>query len=273
MSSGNYNPKEYWEERAKMFGVFAAGHINKELQNYNRMLTKRVILKILKNQDKLSKLRVLDVGCGTGWSTILLNNIPSIEEIIAFDIAKNMIMIARNQAISNPKVHFICADTKKLPFHANSFDLVTSIRVLQHVVSEKDFRESVKEIVRVTKKNGRILIIEQIGKRCKKSKYLTVRSKEDYIDAFKGCIFVDKIKINPFSSFLLKILEGFNSFKFKSAKTRVLENTSIRNDITSFSLVLKIILKISKPIDLIPFAVPDLILGSCDTALLFKKVV
>ena len=60
---------------------------------------------------------------------------------------------------------------------------------------------------------------------------------------------------------------------FGVAKTHILENTSIRNDITSFSLVLKIILKISKPIDLIPFVVPDLILRNYDMAFLFKKVV
>ena len=95
-------------------------------------------------------LKVLDVGCGTGRYLQLFN--PG-NELNGLDISDQMLSVAR-QKLPNAKFHIGSADS--LPFPDDAFDLVISVRVIQHL---SDQEKMVREMVRVCRPNGRVILL------------------------------------------------------------------------------------------------------------------
>lgn len=78
----------------------------------------------------------LDVGCGTGLSTIALQTIA--KEIVGVDLSDEMIALA-------PEVHnikFLVSSAENLPFDKNKFDLITLSQVFHWLDREKFLKEA-----------------------------------------------------------------------------------------------------------------------------------
>ncbi len=93
--------------------------------------------------DSYENKKILDVGCGSGSYTINLcrNN----NQIFGVDIKDY-----RKKEVKD-KFKFLLYDGKTLPFEDNSFDVVCSFDVIEHIEDDEHF---VKEMFRVLKKNG-----------------------------------------------------------------------------------------------------------------------
>ena len=102
----------------------------------------------------------LEIGTGLGWGTLGLFQRNDSIEAIATDYDREILPLARSflnqhQAVSH--VTFCQTDTKCLPFSDSSFDLVLALYVLHHVCG---YRQALKEIGRVTKLGGKLLLID-----------------------------------------------------------------------------------------------------------------
>jgi malonyl-CoA O-methyltransferase len=103
------------------------------------VLQREVCIRMLEKLDfiKLSPVRVLDVGSGTGWGARQLGARYKNAEIIALDIALGMLEASRGTSswwqklFSGSKQRFLCADVEDLPLAAQSVDLVWSNLALQ----------------------------------------------------------------------------------------------------------------------------------------------
>jgi len=95
---------------------------------------------------------ILDIGMGTGTTTMsLLQRFPA-ARIHGCDLALNMIARARAQeALQNRKQYFIAADTEFLPYREACFDLVISNFTLQWL---EQWDRAAHEIFRVLKPGG-----------------------------------------------------------------------------------------------------------------------
>ncbi len=96
--------------------------------------------------------RILDLAAGTGTSSAALAG-PGIE-VVAADFSVGMIEAGRKR---HPEITFVEADAMALPFKANEFDVVTISFGLRNV---KDPRKALKEMYRVLKPGGRIVVCE-----------------------------------------------------------------------------------------------------------------
>lgn len=106
-------------------------------------------LPYIKNGD-----RVADVGCGSGRFYKYLKNIKDVD-YVGIDNNRNLIKIAEK---NHPEAEFKLGDLLDLPLNGDSQDVIISIAALHHVPS-KNFRErAVKEMHRVLKKRGIIII-------------------------------------------------------------------------------------------------------------------
>ncbi|RKY41000.1 MAG: hypothetical protein DRP85_07360 [Candidatus Makaraimicrobium thalassicum] len=94
--------------------------------------------------------RILDIGCGEGIITRQLNG----NLVYAIDISENAIKYAKE---NNKKTRFTIGSASQLPYVDKTFDCVSAFEVLEHLTA-KDMHNCLKEIQRICKDHGRIVI-------------------------------------------------------------------------------------------------------------------
>lgn len=97
-------------------------------------------------------LRILEVGCGSGWFADRLSRYGPVS---ATDLADEVVERARAR---HPQVVFRAGDFMELDFPARSFDVITNLEVLTHVADQPAF---VAKIARLLKPGGHFMIATQ----------------------------------------------------------------------------------------------------------------
>ena len=100
--------------------------------------------------------RALDVGCGAGALAFALA--PHVAEVVGVDESPDLLAAGRERAPAN--VRLIEGDATALPFEYGEFAVAGTLRVLHHVHRPELV---VAELVRVIRRDGRILIVDQLG--------------------------------------------------------------------------------------------------------------
>lgn len=114
---------------------------------------------ILKNQFT-TQMRILDAGCGGGRNLIyfLRNGF----EVFGIDqnpqAIENVRSFAKALAPNLPEENFQIGDIDKMPFPADSFDVVISSAVLHFAADEKHFNQMLEEMWRVLKGGGLLFV-------------------------------------------------------------------------------------------------------------------
>jgi ubiquinone/menaquinone biosynthesis C-methylase UbiE len=96
---------------------------------------------------------VLDVGCGFGQDCVLFSKWGCFA--VGVDISKDFLRI-KKLLKDLATLNFVRASAFKLPFRDGSFDVVVSYSAIEH--TSKNYLEWVKEMKRVTKKLGYVII-------------------------------------------------------------------------------------------------------------------
>ena len=104
--------------------------------------------------EMVNKEKVLEVGCGRGFYLKALKEINPKINITGIDLNKEYLEVAKKY-VDNKEVKIIKGDVTNLKFDNNSFDGVIASEILEHI---KDDKKALKEIARVLKPNG-ILVI------------------------------------------------------------------------------------------------------------------
>jgi 2-polyprenyl-3-methyl-5-hydroxy-6-metoxy-1,4-benzoquinol methylase len=105
-------------------------------------------------------LKVLDLGCGNGWLSILLAK--SGARVWGIDISDELVKIATRAAESerlSEKVTFKEMSCENMAFDDESFDLIIGSSVLHHT----ELSESIKGIKRTLKPGGRAIFMEPLN--------------------------------------------------------------------------------------------------------------
>jgi len=97
-------------------------------------------------------ITILDIAAGPGSSSEPLHKAGA--TVFSTDFSEGMLAQGRK---SRPYLNFSKADALNLPFDADSFDVTTISFGLRNTV---DYHAALTEALRVTKKGGRIIVIE-----------------------------------------------------------------------------------------------------------------
>lgn len=124
------------------------------LQNVGDMALKRRTRRVLEELQLKDGDKVLDLGCGNGYYSYLLSQIPLNLKITGIDSHLNAVEDARAQ-VPKDKATFIIGFAEKLPFPENSFDKIVMSEIIEHV---KDDERVLREARRVLRPRG-ILVL------------------------------------------------------------------------------------------------------------------
>lgn len=104
--------------------------------------------------------KVLDVGCGIGRFAFRFAKFC--DEVYGIDISEENIKFAKEKAKEEKvyNVKFSVMDARALKFDDETFDWVFSIGCIQVITNKEDFIQALRELFRVTKKSGYILLLE-----------------------------------------------------------------------------------------------------------------
>jgi ubiquinone/menaquinone biosynthesis C-methylase UbiE len=97
---------------------------------------------------------VMDAGCGSGYGTKLIVDEFRPSRVIAFDLMPEQIALARKRGLG---VDFFVGDMTEINVPDGTCDAVFIFGVLHHV---KEWRGAVKEVIRILKPGGVILVEE-----------------------------------------------------------------------------------------------------------------
>ncbi|MEG3614429.1 class I SAM-dependent methyltransferase [Isoptericola haloaureus] len=111
----------------------------------------RAVHRAVRGLDR-TDLRLLDIGCGTGW---LVDQLVDYGEATGIDISRDVITRARQRT---PAATFISGDilVERLP--ARSFDVIVSLETLPHVSDQEAF---MRELARLIVPGGLIVVAAQ----------------------------------------------------------------------------------------------------------------
>jgi len=103
---------------------------------------------------------VLDVACGPGAFVLALA--PGVRFAQGVDLTLDMLRQARTFQIERqiPNAAFACGDAEQLPFPDAAFDLVTCECSFHHMPKPQ---LALREMIRVTKLDGRLLVIDSLA--------------------------------------------------------------------------------------------------------------
>jgi len=107
------------------------------------------------------KLRLLDLGCGTGRFLDSVKQVWPRLPIIGLDMSEAYIRHAKRELKRWPRIRFIVGKAEALPLPDNNQDAVTSI-FLVHELPPKIRRRVLSECARVLKPGGRLVLIDSL---------------------------------------------------------------------------------------------------------------
>jgi len=120
---------------------------------YNPKFFKKIVMSMIKHYKLNKKSKILDIGCAKGFMMYEFKKALPNCEIKGIDISK----YCKKKAIKKMKKYIKVGTCEKLPYPSKYFDFVTSISTI-HNVTKTGIKKSLKEIVRVSKKNAFIRV-------------------------------------------------------------------------------------------------------------------
>lgn len=213
------------------FGVF---HLGTRTRNH-------ILSNILRKRD-LSKLDLLDAGCGIGLASLYYSK--SFLHVTGVDLEKQKIdqakTLAKNNRIKN--VTFQVADLTRATFTKKQFDKIICFEVIEHVNDDKKLLAGLSKLL---KKNGELILSFP-------SKTFMSRVAQKSLDHFKVGYLPSEIKkiIKPLH---LKVVEEYSFGKSILGKSVVFVDFLLRK---SAPIIASALFPIFYPLMLLDYYLP-----------------
>jgi len=182
-----YDARQYWSERFSKFGLSLKASGNRRIsEEANRRLydaAKKAFIKICdKAGIEFSRLRVLDIGCGTGVYTRLFYEY-GVKDYVGLDITDVLFPRLKEQF---SEYRFIKKDITTGSL-SGTFDLIIMIEVIEHIVDKDKLVFCLENIMSCLSEDGWFIVapIFDVSKRA--LSYVRYWSLDDIKPLLSGC--------------------------------------------------------------------------------------
>lgn len=151
---------------------------------FYRQAQERSIISILKKLDfKISKLKILDVGCGSGGFLRFMASLGvDPDNLSGLDLMDYRIKEAKR--FCPPAVNLCVADAIKLPYKDKNFNLVSQMTAFSAIFDDEIKKNVAKEMFRILKRKGYILWYDM---RTHRNDTTLGLEKAEIVKLFPGC--------------------------------------------------------------------------------------
>jgi 2-polyprenyl-3-methyl-5-hydroxy-6-metoxy-1,4-benzoquinol methylase len=157
--------RQHWDWRAADFDREASHGLLNDTQS-------RAWHELINRVAGAVSLDALDVGCGTGFLSLLLAELG--HRVIGIDVAEAMLAMARRKAAGNGlSVDFRHADAEAPDLPAGSFDLIVERHLLWTLPHPASALDSWRHLLR---RNGRLVLIE--------GHWLGLKPRDEYAEIY-----------------------------------------------------------------------------------------
>jgi len=152
--------RSLWDKRSRKYKDKVAGvlpksfpfSVNQYINNWEFDLAEDLI----RNEPGY---KILDLGCGYGrLSKRILKKFGKVQAL-GIDIAKDYVDIYNKNLA--PRGHAFVGDIRKLPLADKSINFVLVVTSLMYILRKRNQKKVLREIFRVLKRGGKLLIIER----------------------------------------------------------------------------------------------------------------
>src|SRR5947207_1179163 len=114
----------------------------------------QMLLEALEASDRL----ILDIGCGTcAFAARVLEHLPR-TRVCGIDLSAGMLRHCHRRCQAVPdRLHLVQADSERLPFKDDTFDVITCTHSFHHYPHQN---RAIAEMHRVLRPDGKLLIID-----------------------------------------------------------------------------------------------------------------
>jgi ubiquinone/menaquinone biosynthesis C-methylase UbiE len=128
--------------------------------------------------------RIIDLGCGTGSTTLMLKQAFPEAEVVGLDLSPYMLVVADMKAQkAGLNIQWLHSKAESVPFPDASFDLVAS-SLLFHETPPAVSRAILRESFRLLKVGGQVAILDSSQKTLRQTEWLADIFEEPYIKSY-----------------------------------------------------------------------------------------
>jgi ubiquinone/menaquinone biosynthesis C-methylase UbiE len=133
---------------------------------------------------RVTPSRILDLGCGTGSTTVMLKQAFPDAQVIGLDLSPYMLVVAEHKAqTSGLTVEWIHGLAEQTSWADNTFDLITA-SLLFHETPPEVTRSIVQEGFRVLKPGGQLIVLDGNQQTLRQIDWLCRVFEEPYIQSY-----------------------------------------------------------------------------------------
>jgi len=173
--------KEFFNNRADSYDEHMQTNIN-NFENFYRMIAEPII-----NTDK--KIKILDLGCGTGLELKYIFEKAPNAQITGVDISKKMLQQLKNKYKDKAgQINVIKDSYLTLDFKINEFDYIVSVMSVHHLLYNTK-KKLYTKIIKSLNNNGEYIEGDYIVTEEKEEKLLNQYKKQMRKDCLKEGLF------------------------------------------------------------------------------------
>lgn len=146
----------------------------------NEKVVRQAVIDVIAGKPR----RILDLGCGTGSTTLLLKQAFPQAEVIGLDLSPYMLVRAQDKANkAGLDIKWVHGNAEQTGFKEDSFDLVTA-SLLFHETPPAASQAILAECFRLLKSGGEVIILDGNQKTLRNLEWLNNVFEEPYIRDF-----------------------------------------------------------------------------------------